>query len=60
MGCRCKERAAALVRSAEAAAKGDGRAVAAETTFVIKSAVEDATSALRQKAAAARSRLSGR
>lgn len=57
MGCRCNERRDAIVRTAQAIKAGDTKTATDQTAFVVKSAVEDAASALRQSVAAARSRL---
>jgi hypothetical protein len=60
MGCRCNERRGAITETVRALAKGDTKTAADQTTFVVKSAAEDAASAFRQTVAAAKSRLSRR
>jgi len=60
MGCRCGERASAIVDAAKAVANGDRDAFVKQTSFVLTSAIEDASAGFRQGVAAARLRLSRR
>lgn len=57
MGCRCNERAAAMVRTVKAIGTGDAAEAAAQVQFITKSAVEDVATTVRSQMLAARSRL---
>lgn len=57
MGCRCNERGIAIIKTARAIGKGDLKTATEQTGFVVRTAVQDAGSVLRQSAAAAKQRL---
>jgi hypothetical protein len=57
MGCRCKERAAAIISTIRAVKTGDTETVKKELAFVATTAAQDATTALRSQTLAARTRL---
>lgn len=57
MGCRCKDRAAAIRQAAIAVAHGDTKAVAKAASFVRRTMAEDAKAALSQARQAAQARL---
>jgi hypothetical protein len=57
MGCHCKERREALMRTIQAAKRQEVADVRDELTYVVTTMAEDASTLLRQSVAAAKSRL---